>query len=277
MTQAFQRLARPTTSTSATWLPPARSPLTVADATAARGAAPLPGQASFNFGRVPIESNPDLRPQDATGEAAPAAADLPAGLQGAHDQGIDEQGSAAGPAEAMDDRSGPHVDSITMVKSATGAADGYPAKEDLCGLTLNTPGPHNDTQGGSVANVHQAHFHLDRGKSSQLLSKRVVERTATGRGQTFSKKGDDGPPLHEIKTPTDDKLVVADAPGWCRPDIKSSDFPLTYHGDFILAVYDPLNARTGQTAMIKYSVDVSKSRIDDPSPTNTVSVKSTKV
>jgi hypothetical protein len=164
-----------------------------------------------------------------------------------------------------------------MVTSATGAAGGYPAKEDLCGLTLNTPGPHNDTQGGSVANAHQVHFHLDRGKSSQLLSKRVVDRNATGRGQTFSKKGDDGPPLHEIKTPTDDKLVVADAPGWCRPDIKSGDFPLTYHGDFILAAYDPLNARTGQTAMIKYSVDISKSKIDDPSPTNTVSVKSTRV
>ena len=277
MTRAFQRLARPTPSANATWQPAVRSPLAPATATAARVASPLLGRAFFDFGRVPIEANRGLRPQDATGEAAPAAADLPAGLQGAHDHGIDEQGSAAGPAEAMDVTSGPHVDSITLVTSATGAAGGYPAKEDLCGLTLNTPGPHNDTQGGPVANVHQVHFHLDRGKSSQLLSKRVVDRTATGRGQTFSKKGDDGPPLHEIKTPTDDKLVVADAPGWCRPDIKSGDFPLTYHGDFILAAYDPLNAQTGQTAMIKYSVDISKSKIDDPSPTNSVSVKSTKV
>jgi hypothetical protein len=275
--RAFQRLARPATSRSVTWLPATRSPLVPARATAEHLASRLSGQTLFDFGRVPIEANRDLRPQDATGEAAPVTADLPTGPQGVHRQGIDVQGDAAGPAEAMDVTSGPHVDSITMVTSATGAAGGYPAKEDLCGLTLNTPGPHNDTLGGSVANVHQVHFHLNRGKSSQLLSKRVVDRTAAGRGQTFSKKGDDGPPLHEIKTPTDDKLVVADAPGWCRPDIKSGDFPLTYHGDFILAVYDPLNAQTGQTAMIKYSVDISKSKIDDPSPTNTVSVKSTKV
>lgn len=221
------------------------------------------------------------RPQDATAEepeaAAPAADQAQAVTE--KDQPALDEGAAA-PSETAQPLAGsgdPHIDSVSLITSATGAAGGYPAKEDMCDLTLNKPGPYNDTTGGSVANVHQVHFHLDRGKSSQLLAKRVVDRKAEGRGQTFTKKGDDGPPAHEIKTATDDKLVIADAPGWCRKDLKSGDFPLKYAAKFILAAYDPLHVQDGQTALIKYEVNIEKTSISQASPTNTVKETAKKV
>ena len=45
---------------------------------------------------------------------------------------------------------------------------------------LNVPGPLNkDTHEGwvQVANVHQIHFHLDKGSPDQLIPKREIQRT----------------------------------------------------------------------------------------------------
>lgn len=252
---------------------------------AERTATERPGAASLDaaaLARLPATwVGGAAMPQDATAAepevAAPAADQVQVGAN--NDQpALEEQVTAPGEKAQQQVGSGdPHIDSITLVTSPTGAAGGYPAKEDMCDLTLNKPGPYNDTTGGSVANVHQVHFHLDRGKSSQLSAKRVVDRKAEGRGQTFTKKGDDGPPVHEIKTATDDKLVIADAPGWCRKDLKSGDFPLKYSAKFILAAYDPLHLRDGQTAIIKYEVDIDKTSISQASPTNTVKETAKKV
>ncbi len=244
-----------------------------------------PGAASLAaaaLGRLPVtRAGGAPMPQDATAveleAAAPAVDQAQVGAE--NDQPmLEEQVTAPGDKAQYQVGSGdPHVDNITLVTSPTGAVGGYPAKEDLCDLTLNKPGPYNDTTGGSIANVHQVHFHLDRGKSSQLSAKRLVDRKAEGRGQTFTKNGDDGPPVHEIKTATDDKLVIADAPGWCRKDLKSEDFPLKYSAKFVLAAYDPLHLRDGQTAIIKYEVDIDKSSIGQAGPTNTVKETAKKV
>ncbi len=165
------------------------------------------------------------------------------------------------------------VDRIDFVTSSSGAVGGYPAKEDKCDASLSKPEPFNDTTKGAVANVHQVHFHMSRGKPESLTPVRMVDRTATGGGKTFTKSGNDGPPSHEQKT-TDEKLVVADAPGWCNT-VTQSDFPLTYKGDFALYAFDLLTKSA--VASVSYQVEISKTSLSDASAVNTVKVKDKKI
>ena len=165
------------------------------------------------------------------------------------------------------------VDRIDFVTSSSGAVGGYPAKEDKCDASLSKPEPFNDTKKGPVANVHQVHFHMSRGKPESLTPIRVVDRTATGGGKVFTKSGNDGPPAHEQKT-TDEKLVVADAPGWCNT-VTQSDFPLTYKGDFALYAFDLLSKSA--LASVSYQVEISKASLSDASAVNTVKVKDKKI
>jgi len=163
----------------------------------------------------------------------------------------------------------PVVDSVELLSAPGGAVGGYPAKEDMCGASLNTPGPFNDASfGGAVANVHQIHFHLSQGNPNDLRTVRVVKRTAEGRGQKFEKSGNDGPPSHEYQF-TKDKLVIADAPGWCRT-LKEEDFPVTYRGDFSLYAFDPLTNKV--LASISYKVEISKAHYSQGDPLNSVTV-----
>jgi hypothetical protein len=173
------------------------------------------------------------------------------------------------------DSNTPVVDRVELVTTSGGAVGGYPDKEDLCDASLNRPEPFNDTFSlGSVANVHQVQFHLSQGSPTDLRAVRVVNRTATGRGQTLpGKAGNDGPPLHEYQF-TSDRLVVADAPGWCRT-LKESDFPVTYSADFSVYAFDPLNNRV--VASISYHVEISKTHYSQHDPLNTVNVTATNV
>ena len=168
----------------------------------------------------------------------------------------------------------PVIDQIELVSSKTGAVGGYQEKEDTCDASLNQPGPFNDTSiYGSVANVHQIQFHLSQGDPGDLRASRIVKRTAEGRGQKFAKSGNDGPPNHEYRF-TKDKLVIADAPGWCTK-LKESDFPVNYSADFALYAWD---APTQQIlASLAYHVEINKTHFSQGDPLNTVSVTEKKI
>lgn len=168
----------------------------------------------------------------------------------------------------------PVVDSVELVSSTSGAAGGYPEKEDTCDASLNKPGPFNDLAfKGSIANVHQIHFHVSKGDPGDLRATRVVNRTAEGRGQKFPKSGNDGPPEHEYKF-TKDKMVIADAPGWCST-LKESDFPVSYSGDFALYAWDAPSKQI--LASIAYHVEIKKTHFSDGGATNTVNVTDKKI
>ena len=152
------------------------------------------------------------------------------------------------------------VDRIDVVDSAAGAIGGYPAI--LGNADLNSPGPFSDPT--EVKNVHQIHFHLDRGDSADLTPTRNVDRTATQNSssgtQTGTRTGNDGPPAHEIQRPSTDLIVIADAPGF--RGLAASQYPVTYDADFDLTVSD-----TGgnDIADIEYEVHIDKS---DPTTVN---------
>jgi hypothetical protein len=176
--------------------------------------------------------------------------------------------------EAKPNTTTPVIDSVDLISSATGAVGGYPNKIDTCEASLNTPGPFNDLAfKGSIANIHQIHFHVAQGYPGDLRATRMVTRTAEGRGQKFSKAENDGPPDHEYKF-TKDKMVIADAPGWCST-LHESDFPVSYSGDFALYAWD---APTKQIlASIAYHVEIKKTHFSDGGATNTVNVTDKKI
>lgn len=168
----------------------------------------------------------------------------------------------------------PVVDKVELVTSSTGAVGGYPEKEDMCDASLSKPGPFNDVAfRGSVANVHQVQFHLSQGYPGDLRASRVVNRTAMGRGKSFPKSGNDGPPDHEYSF-TKDKMVVADAPGWCSKLVEE-DFPVSYTGDFAVYAWDaPTRA---MLASISYHVEIKKTHFSQGDPVNTVTVTDKKI
>jgi hypothetical protein len=169
-------------------------------------------------------------------------------------------------------RGSPVIDSVELVTSAGGAAGSFEAI--ACDANLNQPGPFNDHWfSGAVANVHQVHFHLSQGWPGDLRAKRIVNRKATMAGQPDTKVGDDGPPEHEFAI-TKDKLVIADAPGFCSRRREDS-FPSTYSADFSLYAYDPLDKKI--LASISYHVEISKTSFFQIDPVNTVTVTDKKV
>jgi hypothetical protein len=170
----------------------------------------------------------------------------------------------------------PVIDQVELVDSSAGAVGGYPAKMDTCDASLNNPGPFNDNFFlGSVANVHQVQFHVAQGYPGDLRAKRIVNRTSTGRGQQLPpKSGDDGPPDHEYMY-TRDKMVVADAPGWCSQPLKDTDFPITYKADFSTYAWDAPTQKI--LASISYHVEIEKTHYVQRDPVNTVSVTAKKI
>jgi len=166
----------------------------------------------------------------------------------------------------------PIVDSVEMVTSSTGAIGGFP--EIDCQASLNQPGPYNDQAfRGSVANVHQVHFHLSQGYPGDLRATRMVNRTALRRGMNFPKSGNDGPPGHEYMY-TKDKMVIADAPGWCKT-LTDPDFPVNYKADFSMYAWDAPTKKI--LASISYHVEIEKTHYSQPGPINTVTVTDTKI
>ena len=179
-----------------------------------------------------------------------------------------------GAEEAKANTTAPVIDQVELVSSSTGAVGGYPEKEDMCDASLSKPGPFNDMAfRGSVANVHQIHFHVSQGNPADLRATRIVKRTAEGRGQTFPKSGNDGPPDHEYKF-TKDKMVIADAPGWCSK-LTETDFPVSYSGDFALYAWDAPSKQI--LASIAYHVEIKKTHFSQGDPVNTVSVTEKKI
>ena len=193
-----------------------------------------------------------------------AAAEPPAGGEPKQDINLGEDETKA---PAL-----PVVDSVEMVTSATGAIGGFPEIE--CLASLNNPGPYNDQAfRGSVANVHQVHFHLSQGYPGDLRATRMVNRTSLRRGQNFPKSGYDGPPDHEYLY-TKDKMVIADAPGWCKT-LQDADFPVNYKADFSMYAWDAPTKSI--VASISYHVEIEKTNYSQPGPVNTVSVTDTKI
>ena len=223
-----------------------------------------------DFSKVPVFSNEAVNDQTQSG-----------GLDPKFTQGT----SPAPPPDGKDISMGdeykgtsttPVVDQVELVSSAAGAVGGYPKKIDTCDASLNNPGPFNDNFFlGSVANVHQVQFHVARGYPGDLRAKRIVNRTSTGRGQQLPpKSGDDGPPGHEYMY-TKDKMVVADAPGWCSMPLKDTDFPITYKADFSTYAWDAPTQKI--LASISYHVEIEKTHYVQRDPVNTVSVTDKKI
>jgi hypothetical protein len=202
--------------------------------------------------QTPTEGN-------ASGEPAPAA--QPA------------QTDSSGGAAAHDPNM-PVIDSVELVTSSAGAVGGYRAVEVMCDASLNNPGPFNDIWAkGSIANVLQVQFHVSHGSPTDVRAARVVNRTATSAGKSWTKAGDDSPPPHEYEF-TNDKMVVADAPGWCN-EMLDKDFPVTYQGDFGVWAYDPLTKNI--LASIAYHVEISKTNYGQIDAVNTVAVTDKKI
>ena len=179
-----------------------------------------------------------------------------------------------GTEEAKPNTTAPVIDAVELVSSSTGAVSGYPEKEDMCDASLSKPGPFNDVAfKGSVANVHQIHFHVSSGYPGDLRASRVVNRTGEARGKTFPKSGNDGPPDHEYKY-TKDKMVIADAPGWCNK-MTETDFPVSYSGDFALYAWDAPTHNI--LASIAYHVEIKKTHFSQADPVNTVTVTDKKI
>jgi hypothetical protein len=198
--------------------------------------------------------------------------------------GLDEkfmQGGTEVPAPAKDTDLGedrakplakPVVDQVELVTSSTGAVGGFPAI--ACLADLNSPGPYNDQAfRGSVANVHQVHFHLSQGYPGDLRATRMVNRTSVRAGQNYPKSGPDGPPDHEFVY-TKDKMVIADAPGWCKT-LQDADFPVNYKADFSLYAWDAPTKSI--LASISYHVEIEKTNYSQPGPVNTVTVTAQKI
>ena len=166
----------------------------------------------------------------------------------------------------------PLVDSVELVTSSTGAVGGFP--DIACDAKLDNPGPYNDQWfKGSVANVHQVHFHLSQGYPGDLRATRMVNRTSLRHGQNFPKSDNDGPPDHEYKY-TKDKMVIADAPGWCKT-LKEEEFPVNYKADFSIYAWDAPTKSI--LASMSYHVEIEKTHYSQPDPVNTVSVTAKKI
>jgi len=164
---------------------------------------------------------------------------------------------------------GPTVDRIDLVNTTAGAITSY---APISSGDLNTPGPFNSANG--VNHALQVHFHLDKGDSSTLTPRREIQRTATAGGRTSMNPpdrlatggigppapggfggvlmGPDGPGAHEIRRPSKDKIVVADAPGLFP--IAANAFPVTYKAHFTVTIA----SGTADIARIKYDVVIDK-------------------
>jgi hypothetical protein len=188
------------------------------------------------------------------------------------------QSSQMQPTETLETESNipkgpPVIDSVELIDSETGAVGGFP--KISCDASLDHPGPYNDHWWkGTVANLQQVHFHLSQGWPGDVRVNRQINRTAsTAKKQNDPKTGWDGPPEHEILT-TKDKLVVADAPGFCSR-ASEDDFPVTYSADFGLYAFDPLDMKV--LASISYHVEISKTSFYQIDPVNTITVTDKKI
>lgn len=206
----------------------------------------------------------DQTPTEGNVNGEPAAAAQPA------------QTDSSGGAAAHDPNM-PVIDSVEMVTSPSGAVGGYREREVMCDASLNTPGPFNDFWAkGSIANIFQVHFHVSEGSPTDVRAARVVNGTATAQtgAKTWTKSAEhDGPPPWEYQF-TKDKMVIADAPGWCN-EMLEKDFPITYSRDFGLWAFDPLTNKI--LASIAYHVEISKTHYGQIDAVNTLTVTDTKI
>lgn len=252
------------------------SPAAVHDATPRVPASSMP---RHDFSRVSVLAPQDQTPTQSGGLDEKFMKNEPA-APGAEKLGESELDTGEKPSRNSNT---PVVDKVELVTSTAGAVGGYKDGEFACDVSLNKPEPFNDAAfTGSVANVHQVQFHLSQGRAEDLRATRLSKRTATRAGKTYTKPGNDsptasdGPPPHEYMF-TKDKLVIADAPGWCKGQnsLDTSDFPLTYSADFSTYAFDPLDNRV--VASIAYHVEISKTHYSEGNPTNTASVTEVKL
>jgi hypothetical protein len=170
------------------------------------------------------------------------------------------------------------VDKIDIIDSSTGAIGGF---VPITSGDLNSPGPFNNPTTGAVNNVQQIHFHLDHGSSADLTPTRIVRGSNWLAGVEIKHPADqvlppgsagppapggfggvldapDGPAAHEIKRPSTDKLVVADAPGIGA--LAASHYPYIHKSTFTLTVAGPSNT---PVARIQYGVRIQKNDAKD--------------
>jgi thiol-disulfide isomerase/thioredoxin len=174
------------------------------------------------------------------------------------------------------------VDRIDIINSKEGAIKGF---EDIEGdANLNRPGRFETNK--ELKNVHQIHFHLDQGSSSQVLPHRcfvMVQGTEGGQPIVLPDKGPvgplamcagntgDGPEENEVKRPSTDTIVVADAPG---PRHYGIEYPYYFDVDFTAGLEVNIQASNYMPpaavsldltiAFVRYKVEIRKENAGDP-------------
>lgn len=178
------------------------------------------------------------------------------------------------------------MDRIDVITSPAGAVTGYPG---ITSGDLNVPGPFNDPATHAVNNVHQIHFHVDSGTSTDLTPRREIQRSAWRAGAETQNPpsrplppgaagpptpggfsgvivGPDGPGAHEIRRPSNDLLSVADAPG--AGSLTAAQCPYIYRSHFAVTVAD---AAGTDIAQAKYDVEIEKrTPTEVPNTKNTI-------
>lgn len=151
----------------------------------------------------------------------------------------------------------PAVDRIDIIDSTEGRARCFEETDRYS--NENVPGEYNNRETGEVTNVHQIHFHLDRGNTSQLIPYRYIDAIYTTGSLSYPHIGPDGPPPHEVCSPNEDKMAVADAPGkWSWGPFDRYPFKLDAH--FYLMVTDKKGNRIAQA---EYNVEIEKTDKDN--------------
>lgn len=219
--------------------------------------------AGHDLSRVPILAG-GHRPNDETAPGGSASESEPVKSKDAEPEEDIDPGERGGT---------PVVDKVEMITGPGGAVGGYDATLQ-CHASLNTPGIVNDLFSiGSVANVHQVHFHLSKGDPRDLRAVRIVNRTAHAFGKDWPDAKYDGPPVHEYRF-TKDKMVIADAPGWCK-NMPDYAFPVDYKADFSMYAFEAATMKV--LASISYHVEISKAHFSHAGATNYVEVTDTKI
>lgn len=175
------------------------------------------------------------------------------------------------------DTTSPTVDKIDAVTNTSGAISGYGPV--LGKANLNHPGEFNDEKSGECKNVHQIQFHFDKGDALKTQPERRVKgffqhgtlKMNKDGGIDLTSQKPDGPIEHEVRVPTKNKFVVADAPGvWSF----GSNYPFKMELGFELT----LASNTGKKiAKTEYDVSIEKKNEKDiPNTKNELKVKSKK-
>jgi hypothetical protein len=172
------------------------------------------------------------------------------------------------------------IDKIDFIDGPRGALGGFQKVREG---DLNVPGAFDSA--AAISHPLQVHFHLDKGNSANVSPRRVIQQTASGSGRIVKRPPDkpsptggaptpggfegtatdpDGPPAHEVQRPSNDRIVVADAPG-ILISAGAQPYPIVIKDHFVLTIADN---RGRDIARTTYDVAIVKQSATDANKIN---------